>query len=380
MPKPKIIDTADTMTSSKLSALKKAGVETIIRYDDRRPRGGWKQIHPAEAELIRDAGLRLGIVYEDAATASYFTRLEGILSATYARQQAAKRGQPEGSAEYFAVDFDPTSADTRNRIIPYFDGVYQAFDEQNGLPRLYVGAYCSGLCATMLKAKYPNILIWITCSLGFNGSRDYVRAGRHDLFQGTTSPLKGACDKKFLGVDCDFDEPNNPNWGWFVPWGNFTPEPTLPPPLPVSHDIKWLQGILQNPLYGYHGDIDGIVGARTHTHLEKKPRTVMSRSCVISFPFDRRFRDSPSQGDNNIRVHATKRLWIATFKTRTGMLSNVAPISGPETAESSRRNGRKPEGNPRRKPPPCSAQGLSPQPGIQRSRHPTRRGRPLGCR
>ena len=83
----------------------------------------------------------------------------------------------------------------------------------------------------MLKAKYPNILIWITCSLGFNGSRAYVRAGKHDLFQGTTSPLKGACDKKFLGVDCDFDEANNPNWGWFVPWGNSTPEPTPPPPL-----------------------------------------------------------------------------------------------------------------------------------------------------
>jgi len=261
------------MTSSKLSALKKAGVETIIRYDDRRPRGGWKQIHPAEAKLIRDAGLRLGIVYEDAATASYFTRLEGILSATYARQQAAKRGQPEGSAEYFAVDFDPTSADVRNRIIPYFDGVYQAFDEQNGLPRLYVGAYCSGLCATMLKAKYPNILIWITCSLGFNGSRAYVRAGKHDLFQGTTSPLKGACDKKFLGVDCDFDEANNPNWGWFVPWGNATPEPTPPPPLPVSHDIKWLQGILQNPLYGYHGDIDGIVGPLTEAAMIKYAET-----------------------------------------------------------------------------------------------------------
>src|SRR5262245_65369369 len=141
MPKPKIIDTADTMTSSKLSALKKAGVETIIRYDDRRPRGGWKQIHQAEAKLIRDAGLRLGIVYEDAATASYFTRL--------VRDSRRQRGQPDGSAEYFAVDFDPTSADVRNRIMPYFDGVYQAFDEQNGLPRLYVGAYCGGLCATM---------------------------------------------------------------------------------------------------------------------------------------------------------------------------------------------------------------------------------------
>src|SRR5262249_40332394 len=31
----------------------------------------------AASKLIRDAGLRLGIVYEDAATASYFTRLEG---------------------------------------------------------------------------------------------------------------------------------------------------------------------------------------------------------------------------------------------------------------------------------------------------------------
>ena len=46
MPKPKIIDTADTMTSSKLSALKKAGVETIIRYDDRRPRGGSRYTQP----------------------------------------------------------------------------------------------------------------------------------------------------------------------------------------------------------------------------------------------------------------------------------------------------------------------------------------------
>ena len=32
--------------------------------------------------------------------------------------------------------------------------------------------------------------------------------------------------------------------------------------------------------------------AARRTHLEKKSRTVMSRSSVISFPFDRRFRDS----------------------------------------------------------------------------------------
>src|SRR5262249_17445493 len=156
----------------------------------------------------------------------------------------------------------------------------------SGLPRLYVGAYCSGLCATMLKAKYPNILIWITFSLGFNGTPAYVRAGKHDLFQGTPSPLKGACDKKFLGVDFDFDEANNPlcvgsyfhyanhrEWGWSVPWANAPPAPPPPPPLPVSHDIKWLQGILQSPLYGYHGDIDGIVGPLTEAAMIKYAET-----------------------------------------------------------------------------------------------------------
>src|SRR5215813_15404119 len=36
------------------------------------------------------------------------------------------------------------------------------------------------------------------------------------------------CREMGLLVDCDFDEANNPNWGWFVPWGNSTPEPTSP--------------------------------------------------------------------------------------------------------------------------------------------------------
>ena len=58
-----------------------------------------------------------------------------------------------------------------------------------------------------------------------------------------------------------------------MPWGNATPEPTPPPPLPVSHDIKWLQGILQNPLYGYHGDIDGIVGPLTEAAMIKYAET-----------------------------------------------------------------------------------------------------------
>src|SRR5262245_3748523 len=49
------------------------------------------------------------------------------------------------------------------------------------------------------------------------------------------------------------------------------------------------------------------------------------------FPFGRRLRALPKP--ITTCVHATKRRWTATFKARTGMLSNVIPISGPETEE-----------------------------------------------
>jgi hypothetical protein len=176
-----IIDTADTMTKSKLAGLKKAGCDTVIRYDCRFPSGDWKQIHTAEAKAIADAGMKLGIVYEDrGATASSFSETNGFLAATYSRKMAPGRGQPDDSAVYFAVDFDVSAAQMRSVIIPYFKGVYQAFGTAGDLPTLRVGAYCSGMCATMLKAIHPDILIWITCSGGFSGSRAYVAAGKQD--------------------------------------------------------------------------------------------------------------------------------------------------------------------------------------------------------
>jgi len=71
------------------------------------------------------------------------------------------------------------------------------------------------------------------------------------------------CREMGLLVDCDFDEANNPNWGWFVPGGNSTPEPTPPPPLPVSHDIKWLQ--LRNRLERVDQQLDRKPSASSWT-------------------------------------------------------------------------------------------------------------------
>jgi len=207
---PEIIDTADNVTK-RLSALRAKGVNSIIRYDCRLIRGQWKQMFQDECSAIAQKGFKIGIVYEGAgATPSAFTQNTGYRDASYSRRMAKARSQPDGSAIYFAVDFDADLTTINQRIVPYFRGVHQAFDEANGNPELVVGAYCSGLVAQSLKTIWPNTLIWITCSLGFRGSRAAVNQGKYDLWQ-------NKCDTSLAGVDCDFDTAKNPNWGWWVP-------------------------------------------------------------------------------------------------------------------------------------------------------------------
>ncbi len=250
-----IIDVASDITNY-LTSLKRIGVHTIIRYDDRYVNGDWKQVHPAEAKAIADHGLGLGVVYEAAgATPSTFNHQTGYLDAAYSRRIAKGRGQPDNSAIYFAVDFDPTDSQINNLIRPYFHGVYTAFGEALDLPHLRVGAYCSGACADALRADHPDILIWITCSMGFRGSRDWANNDKYDLLQ--------TCDTNILGIGSDSNVARTQDWGWFIPWGS-TPQPPPPPPPPpiVTHDAKWLQSVLTRDGF-YHGTVDGDVGPLT---------------------------------------------------------------------------------------------------------------------
>jgi hypothetical protein len=254
-----IID-CDENTTSKLSELKAAGIKTVIRYDDRFPSGNWKQVHSPEVHAIRDAGFELGIVYEGAgATLSSFSEQSGYLDAQYARKQAALRGQPDGSAELFAVDFDPTASEITARIIPYFNGVAKAFAESNNLPVLVPGVYGSGLtCRTLFLMGLAKIR-WITCSRGFQGSAQAVAAGEYELWQ-------EECEKKLEGLDVDYSVAKVENWGQFVPWGAPTVPAVIPPPPTISHDIRWLQGVLQTAGL-YHGAIDGDPGPLTEAAM-----------------------------------------------------------------------------------------------------------------
>lgn len=260
-------------TTKVLAQLKAAGITDIIRYDDRFPSGHWKQISSPEVHAIRDAGLRLGIVYEGAGdTLSSFTEQTGYLDAAYSRRQAALRGQPNGSAIYFAVDFDPTASEIASNIVPYFRGVQRALTELVDLPKLAAGVYGSGLTCQTLRSAGLAALTWITCSRGFNGSKDYVAAVLQDLWQ-------EQCDKDLLGMSVDYNTANPARggaWGSFVPWGPPAVPAVIPAPPPISHDAKWLQTVLQKAgLYG--GAIDGDVGPLTVNgtiaYMEKKGET-----------------------------------------------------------------------------------------------------------
>lgn len=228
-----IIDTPNDCTAY-LHALKANNVTGIIRYDDRF--STWKQVSSIEARAIANMGMVLGIVYEHTANPSGYSL--GYGDAAYSLAMARQRGQPSGSAIYYAVDHDASVSDINNNIIPYFRGVYQAHNE-NQVIHLKVGAYCSGLVATRLLEHWPALLPWITCSTGFAGSADFVHHGLQTLWQ-------QHCGRTLAGLDVDINVANKADWGQFTPFGQLpTPTPT-PTPVPV------------NPWPNSYGPQDGI--------------------------------------------------------------------------------------------------------------------------
>lgn len=216
-----IIDTPNNVVHY-LAALKSNGVTGIIRYDDRF--SSWKQVTPDEARAIANEGMQLGIVYEHTATPSGYSL--GYDDAAYSLAMAHHRGQPSGSCVYYAVDHDASNSEINNSIIPYFQGVRQAHDENHTI-HLKVGAYCSGLVATRLLQHWPDLLPWITCSSGFAGSSDFVHRGLQTLWQ-------QHCDRHLAGLDVDINVANKADWGQFTPFGVPTPPPPQPHPWPNS--------------------------------------------------------------------------------------------------------------------------------------------------
>ena len=210
-----IIDTP-FRTTSKIPCLVASGVGTVIRYYNFKNSLSFPQkcLQLDEAQALSAAGLRVAVVFQQRQNqVADFSDQKGHAAGVRAYRHAHDDiGQPPGSAIYFSVDFDATPGEIAGSVVPFFEGVRRAFDEQSGGVAQYrVGAYGSGLVCGTLTALGLITVTWLAMSRGFAGTKAALQAGEFHLAQ--RAPEATLCD-----LDVDFNEvnPARPDFGAFT--------------------------------------------------------------------------------------------------------------------------------------------------------------------
>jgi hypothetical protein len=206
---PEIIDVSFTCGDSA-GFLAGAGVQTIIRYYSRDTGIPSKRLTRKEALQFGAAGVRLGIVHEarHGDKIGSFSQALGELDGAYAREYGTKTiSQPANSTIYFGVDFDASTSEVQNSIIPYFKGVATAFAATNEMSVYRVGVYGSGrTCAALLQAQLAQFA-WLAQSKGWADFKVFRDSNKWSLLQGPVS--------KVGEIECDPDTSNG-EFGDFI--------------------------------------------------------------------------------------------------------------------------------------------------------------------
>jgi peptidoglycan hydrolase-like protein with peptidoglycan-binding domain len=125
-----------------------------------------KALTASEAQALSGAGLAIVTVFENSNnSADLFSSKTGQSQAATALEQAAAVGQPAGTAIFFAVDYDATTADVQGPINDYFNAVRSAFAAAT--TQFVVGVYGSGLTCRVIRDAGLAKFTWITGSIGF---------------------------------------------------------------------------------------------------------------------------------------------------------------------------------------------------------------------
>lgn len=236
--------------------IRAAGLGFVARYYSYNAA---KNLTPAEAKALSAAGIAIVSVWEARGdVAASFTAEQGAKDAAEALRLARAIGQPEGSAIYFAVDFDAAPGGVAGGISRYFRSAGAAL---GGHYR--VGVYGSGLVCQILHASGLAELIWLACAGGWRGTRGF--AGWH-IKQGLPADPWG------FGFQVDPDEAAAGDFGQWSLIAAAPPaeqEPAAQPPgEPI--DLVALQQDVQRGLATaglYDGAIDGDPGPLTRTAL-----------------------------------------------------------------------------------------------------------------
>lgn len=178
-----IIDSAYSLTAHIPTLLAK-GVKVVIRYYNHTNSATFptKRLEPAEAVALSEAGIALAVVFEARGGAGGYIQdfgtANGTRDGTRARELAARLQQPQGSAIYFAVDWDFVKAADLAEIDAYFRAVNKAVGSD-----YRIGVYGSGKVAGRLLDQSLVSLMWLSGSLGWSGTRDMLATDRWALFQ-----------------------------------------------------------------------------------------------------------------------------------------------------------------------------------------------------
>lgn len=199
-----IIDT-NIDTTPHLPYLKAAGVTTIIRYLSPINPAGAKCIKPPEAHAIAEIGLRLGLVCEGWGDFAHggISAGAGARDGAWCAEYAPTIGAPESAAIFYAVDVDANPAQITKLVLPYFAAINQA--HSGAAVKFRWGSYGSGAVNTAVASDLP----WLSCSLGWSGSRAYLAAKKWVLSQHPPHAV--------AGIDCDANDANG-DFGDFVPF------------------------------------------------------------------------------------------------------------------------------------------------------------------
>lgn len=160
-------DCMTPLNDARAQAIKNAGYTTVGRYISG---GTQKLLTASEIQIIFSKGLSFFPIYQEYNNAlTYFSISEGRGQGENAHASALNLGLPSGSIIYFAVDYDATGDEIWSHIVPFFQGVNEAFRALGN--RYSVGVYGSrNVCSTISSYGLAVSSFVSGMSTGFSGN------------------------------------------------------------------------------------------------------------------------------------------------------------------------------------------------------------------
>ena len=187
--------------------LKGSGLHFVARYY-RSPLSRLPPLSPDEARAVSGNGMKLVAIWQyQSNRPEHFSYERGYADAIMAYQQARAIGQPNGSAIYFAVDYNAPERDIFGAVQQYFRGIRAGLTAAGGgSPPYRVGVYGSGAVCTYMKGLRLADYTWLSASTAWSGSRDY---NDWNIRQGLRTTL--------LSFDHDINDAQGDYGGFTVP-------------------------------------------------------------------------------------------------------------------------------------------------------------------